>query len=125
MLRQGSVVRALVNDPRGGNPKLRPLVVLSPTRDIADNRPLVAVAITSQFSDPLAADEVALPYHPGGRSGSGLTRPCVAKCSWLVVLRLGDVQAQKGYLSTERLAAILTAVEQLDARNARDGGAAG
>lgn len=114
MLRQGSIVRASVNDPQGGNAKLRPLVVLTPTSEIADDALVVAAAITSQFSDPLAEDEVALPYHPAGRASTGLTKPCVAKCSWLVAIRPADVIEQRGFLSTERLTTILTAIAKLD-----------
>jgi mRNA-degrading endonuclease toxin of MazEF toxin-antitoxin module len=113
MLRQGGIVLALVSDPQGQNAKARPLVVISPTQEIASGNSLVAVAITSQFASPLAPDEVALPYHPGGQAATGLRKPCVAKCSWLAIIRLQEVLDIKGFVSNERLIAILTAVNQL------------
>lgn len=107
MLKQGSVIRAWIEDPQGGNPKPRPLVVVTPTDDIRQSAVLVAVAITGRFSDPLADDEVPLPYHPAGKANSGLRKPCVAKCSWMAITRLEDVLEVKGFLNTERLTVIL------------------
>jgi mRNA-degrading endonuclease toxin of MazEF toxin-antitoxin module len=117
MLKQGSIVRARVVDPQGGNSKLRPLVIVSPTSDINSKETLVAVAITGRFSDPLADDEVALPYHPAGSAASGLRKPCVAKCAWLVELNQADVVEQKGHLSNERLRAILQRITELGSRS--------
>jgi mRNA-degrading endonuclease toxin of MazEF toxin-antitoxin module len=114
MLRQGSVVLASVTDPQGHNPKVRPLVVLTPTPEIAASNALVAVAITGQFANPLAPDEIALPYHPGGRAGTGLRKPCVAKCSSLVTIQSVDVLELKGFVPNERLAAILNSVGRLE-----------
>jgi hypothetical protein len=113
MLKQGSIVLAWVNDPQGRNPKARPLVVITPTNEILTSKLLVAVAVTGQFSDPLADDEVALPYHPAGRASSGLRKPCVAKCSWLLPIRSEDVLERKGFLTSERVVAILSAVARL------------
>lgn len=114
MLRQGSVIQAKVHDPQGGNPKLRPLVVVTPTAEIVASAPLVAVAVTGTFSAPLAGDEVALPFHPGGLAKSGLRKPCVAKCSWLVTLQAEDVLEIRGFLANERIAAILQRIGKLD-----------
>jgi hypothetical protein len=114
MLRQGSIVQALVCDPQGRNPKVRPLVVITPTSEILASKLLVGVAITGQFSNPLCRDEVALPYHPGGRASSGLRKPSVAKCTWLVTVRPEDIAEHKGFLSAERLLAVLSAVQSLE-----------
>jgi len=110
MLRQGAVIVAWVSDPQGQNPKARPLVVLTPTKEIEASNLIVAVAVTGQFGDPLGPDEVALPYHPGGRAGTGLRKPCVAKCSWLVRIQPADVKERKGFIPSERLVAILNSV---------------
>jgi mRNA-degrading endonuclease toxin of MazEF toxin-antitoxin module len=117
MLKQGSIVRARVVDPQGGNAKIRPLVIVSPTTEINSKQTLVAVAITGRFADPLAADEVALPYHPSGIATSGLRKPCVAKCAWLVELESEDVVERKGFLSNERLSAILQRISELGSRS--------
>jgi hypothetical protein len=113
MLRQGSVVRARILDPLGDNPKVRPLVIVTQTHEISPNQPLVAVAITGRFSNPLAADEVPLPHHPAGSAKTGLRKPCVAKCSWVVSLRPEDILEQKGFITTDKLTAILKRINQL------------
>ena len=118
MLRQGSIVRAWVSDPQGRNPKLRPLVVITPSQDIPGCKVLVGAPITGQFSIPVAKDEIALPYHPGGRASSALRKPCVAKCSWLVTLRPEDIAEQKGFLSSERLLSVPKAVADLEGKPA-------
>jgi hypothetical protein len=114
MLKQGSIVRARVADPRGGNEKVRPLVVITPTREISANEPLLGVAITGSFSDPLKGDEVPLPYHPSGATNSSLRKPCVAKCSWLAELNLSDVIEIKGFISNERLIGVLNTIASLE-----------
>jgi hypothetical protein len=92
MLKQGSVIRARVGDPQGGNTKVRPLVIVTPTNEIAGENPIAGVAVT------------------------GLRKPCVAKCSWLVVLGVADVVEQKGFVSTERLTEILTKIRSLESK---------
>jgi mRNA-degrading endonuclease toxin of MazEF toxin-antitoxin module len=114
VLKQGSIVQARVYDPQGQNPKVRPLVVITPTPEIGAAAQFVAVAISGRFSTPLADDEVPLPYHPAGKANSGLRKPCVAKCSWLVTLAQADVVAEKGFLTAERLDAVLRAVGRLN-----------
>lgn len=113
MLQQGSVIRALVPDPRGQNPKWRPLVVLTPTAEIENAETIVAVAITGVYSDPLASDEVPLPYHPQGKARTGLRKPCVAKCSWLVTILKTNILDVRGFLSNERLSVLLLKVSEL------------
>jgi hypothetical protein len=75
MLKQGSIVQATVSDPQGRNAKLRPLVVVTSTSDLIASNEVRAVAITGRFTEPLQADEVRLPYHPGGQAKSG----CVSR----------------------------------------------
>jgi mRNA-degrading endonuclease toxin of MazEF toxin-antitoxin module len=113
MLRQGGIIQATVSDPQGGNAKLRPLVIVSPTSDVASAAELVAVAITGRFSEPLATDEVLLPFHPNGQAKSGLRKACVAKCSWLIKIQPADVVKQSGFLGAETLTAILRKVGEL------------
>jgi mRNA-degrading endonuclease toxin of MazEF toxin-antitoxin module len=113
MLQQGSIVQAKISDPQGRNTKLRPLVIVTPRTDFPTAKELFAVAITGRFADPLQADEVKLPYHPGGLANSGLRKPCIAKCSWLVTLRPQDIVKQSGFLSANTLLEILRKLGQL------------
>ena len=47
-LGRGSIIWAIVADPQGRNPKVRPLVVLTSTADIQPAGKVQCVAITSQ-----------------------------------------------------------------------------
>ena len=106
-IQQGCIVRASVLDPAGTNRKIRPLVIVTANSEIRTAQSLFAVAITGTFSDPPAADEVALPWHPKGASRTNLVKPCVAKCSWICELQLSDVIEVRGHVPTVQLQAIL------------------
>jgi mRNA-degrading endonuclease toxin of MazEF toxin-antitoxin module len=110
---QGSIVRAMVRDPAGGNPKIRPLVIVSANSDIGTSNSVFAVAITSQFREPLPSDEVALPWHLTGKSRTGLTKPCVAKCSWICELDEGTIVESRGHVPNLQLEEILVRVSNL------------
>jgi mRNA-degrading endonuclease toxin of MazEF toxin-antitoxin module len=106
-LQQGCIVRASVLDPAGTNRKTRPLVIVTPNSDIRTAQSLFAVAITGSFRDPPADDEVPLPWHSRGAARTNLTKPCVAKCSWLCRLRPADVIEVRGHVPTSELQTIL------------------
>ncbi len=53
---RGQIVKAEVLDPQGGNPKCRPLVIVTATEDIKPNQPFLAVAITGSPANPLPDD---------------------------------------------------------------------
>jgi hypothetical protein len=78
----------------------------------------VAVAITGRFSEPLAADEVTLPFHPRGRANSGLRKPCVAKCSWLETIEVNHVIEPMGFVSASIMRAILERIDQSNPQGA-------
>jgi len=114
--KQGSVIRARVLDLQGRNPKVRPLVIVTPTAEIPQATHIVAVAITGEFRDPLADDEVELPYDPGGRAGSGLRKQSVAKCGWQRRLAIKDIIERKGYLGVAKVEEILGKLADIEAR---------
>jgi hypothetical protein len=74
----------------------------------------VAVAITGNISQ--AADEVPLPWNHEGRGRTKLTKPCVAKCSWLLTLTSADVVEVKGHLPDAALHKILAVVNDIGRR---------
>ncbi len=112
-LHQGRIVRAKVCDPTGGNPKVRPLVVVSADSEMAAGSPLVAVAITSSFGDPLRENEVSLSWHRDGLSRTKLRKPCVAKCSWLCKIDIVDIVDFQGVVPPDQLELI---IERLSSR---------
>ena len=107
-VQQGSIIRARVTDPSGGNAKARPLVVISKTSEIERDGIFFAVAITGEFSDPLADDEILLPWDASRKCKTGLVKRCVAKCSWMRELPLTDVIEIKGHLGGSILDAVVT-----------------
>jgi len=112
-LAQGQIVQAEVCDPQGGNRKLRPLVIVTATSEITAQEPLVAVAVTSRFREPLEDDEVLLPWYPAGNVRTKLRKPCVAKCSWLCQLAVTDVVGQRGIVPREQMQEIIARVKTL------------
>jgi hypothetical protein len=112
-LAQGHIARAKVFDQQGGNPKVRPRVVVTATSEIPSQDALVAVAITGRFSDPLADDEVILPWHPEGRVRTRLRKSCLAKCSWLCQIRKEDTVATKGTVPRAQMEKIIGILRDL------------
>src|SRR5216684_9133514 len=82
ILGRGCIVLAEVTDPRGQNRKPRPLVIVTATEEIRTGEPFVGIAVSTTFPHPVPDDCVALPYHSGGRSRTGLRKKSVAVCSW-------------------------------------------
>jgi hypothetical protein len=107
-VQQGSIIRARVTDLSGVNIKTRPLVVVSKTLEIEREGVFYAVAITGEFSEPLAADEIPLPWDANRRCKTGLVKRCVAKCSWMREIPLTDVIEIKGHLSGHLLDVVVT-----------------
>lgn len=75
---------------------------------------LLLVAATGEFDpDALQADEVRLPAgNPAQPSQLGLTKPTIAKCSWLAIVREEDGEKIGGPVSELLFAAILSAVKR-------------
>ena len=87
----GRIVWATIPDPNGVNPKRRAVVLLVGEKDLpTPSSPLLGVAVTSTFKKPLAEDQVSLSWNPQ-KAGTGLTKPCVAVCSWLVAIHRADI----------------------------------
>jgi hypothetical protein len=78
----GLIVRAVVSDPAGRNPKARPLVLLTGEDDTPADAPLVGVAITSTLPTPLPDHYVLLPWDRAGHRQTGLKKKCAAVCNW-------------------------------------------
>ena len=88
---QGRIIRAEVLDPQNRNPKQRHLVIVSRNDQIESGKPFWCVAITGTLPQKLTDDYVILPFHPGGRAMTGLTKRCAAMCSWRVEIRESQV----------------------------------
>jgi hypothetical protein len=86
----GLIVRAVVPDQAGRNPKARPVVLLSGEEDTPADAPLVAVAISSTLPTPLPDHYVVLPWHPAGHRRTGLKKKCAAVCNWFAKVQRSE-----------------------------------
>jgi hypothetical protein len=105
----GSVVWAELADANGFR-KVRPAVVVSATADIAVERRVRVLAITTRLPDPLPDDHVLLPWDQQGKARSGLRRKCAAVASWLVEIPVGGVQQIVGIVPPDVVKELLAKV---------------
>jgi mRNA interferase MazF len=80
---QGRIVYANIPDPRGANPKKRPVIVVTPTSQLKTDRPVHVVGITSSLDQVSAADCVLLPWADFGRCVTKLSKKSAALCTWV------------------------------------------
>jgi len=93
VLRQGDVVLVVLLDPHGQNPKSRPAVVVSATKDIRPSGSIVVAAISTRFdAKALPPHHILVPSDPAGHRITGLRRPSVVKCDWLRVVPCADAK---------------------------------
>lgn len=85
-LQQGSIVWATIADEHGRNHKSRRTILVTPTQEFDASDEVVVVAITSTFDKPLPENRIELPWARHGHPVTGLTKPSVAVCDWLVRL---------------------------------------
>jgi mRNA-degrading endonuclease toxin of MazEF toxin-antitoxin module len=111
-LQQGSIVWVRVNDSAGRNPKCRPAVVVTPTREITENVPLVVVAVTTTIPDPRPDNYIALQWHRGKHPVTGLRVACCAVCDWLIEIEQSAIEQIGGITPPAVLAAILERIPQ-------------
>ncbi len=105
----GQIVWAEVADANGVR-KCRPVVLVTPTNQIATATALDVVAITSRLPDPLPADHVLLPWHAQGHPRTGLNRRSAAVCTWVTTVLPGDVQNVAGIVPGPVLLAIMSLI---------------
>ena len=107
--RQGQVCAALIH-PERGEPKRRPVVIITRTEEIRADQPVVVVAVSTTFTEPLSADQIELPFETRGRCSTGLARRSVAVCSWLTKLATSDLGEVRGHVPPPILLKILERV---------------
>lgn len=91
------VVVGQLRDPQGVNPKDRRCIVITPDADrIGSDGTIRVVAISSLVPDPLPADLVPLPWQLPYHPVTGLFKPSVAVCGWIVPIEPSRVVAQRG-----------------------------
>ena len=112
--RQGQVCSVLVR-PERGDPKNRPVILVTPTAEIRPGAPVVAVAVSTTFSESLSPDQIELPWERSGRCITGLTRRSVAVCTWLIPIRIEDIREVRGFVPAPVLLRILRRIRENEA----------
>jgi mRNA-degrading endonuclease toxin of MazEF toxin-antitoxin module len=107
--RLGSVVWAELEDANSFR-KLRPVVDVTPTVEIAPGKPVRVVAITTRLPNTLPDDHVLLPWDRQGKARSGLRRRCAAVASWQAEISVDDIQQVVGILPPAVIGELLAKV---------------
>jgi hypothetical protein len=98
-----------VPDKQNANHKDRPVVLVQDFDD-ADTH-IYGVAVTGTFPPLLPATSISLPYHRQGKTKTGLNKPSIADCTWIVVATPGDIIGPQGFTPAIQLANILQQVQ--------------
>ncbi len=108
----GSVVRMMLLDPQGRNPKPRPAVVITTDAELQEGCADVwLVAITGEGGHE-PQFEIPLAYDPAGKCRTGLRKPSVAVCCWLAKVPIDAIERRVGHLDAATMAAISMRVER-------------
>jgi mRNA-degrading endonuclease toxin of MazEF toxin-antitoxin module len=108
--RLGSVAWAELEDANGIK-KIRPVVVITPTAEIATAKTVHVVAITTRLLEPLPNDHVLLPWDRQGKARSGLKRRCAAVASWQAEIPVTQIQEPVGILPPAAIAVLIAKVK--------------
>jgi mRNA-degrading endonuclease toxin of MazEF toxin-antitoxin module len=106
----GRIVWFTVADPRGGNPKRRPGVVVSAP---AGGSVLVA-AVTTDIGRARSSETVELPSDPSGHPVTKLKRPSEVVCTWVTPVPVADLADAGGAVPPDLLAEIEEKVERFN-----------
>jgi mRNA-degrading endonuclease toxin of MazEF toxin-antitoxin module len=118
-LRYGQIVLAHVGDGHG-NFKTRPVVIVTRTEEFEEDGLFEAVCISTHIEDPLPPEHVKLPWHRSGHPRTGLDRPNVAKCNWVVEIDRSEVVKVLGDAPASRMIDISEALMRRDRQNESD-----
>jgi mRNA-degrading endonuclease toxin of MazEF toxin-antitoxin module len=113
-LSQGQIVWVTVPDPRGGNPKSRPAVIVTAAADIGTTGEVQVAAVTTMIGQAPFAETVELPSDAAGHPQTKLKKPCEVVCSWIVSVPVTDVRDTGGVVPSDLLAEILAKVQRLN-----------
>jgi mRNA-degrading endonuclease toxin of MazEF toxin-antitoxin module len=114
-LHQGRIVWVELLDPQGRNPKVRPAVIVTATRDILPDGDVVVAAVTTQLDTAPTEVCVELPWQRGGHPRTKLNSRNVVVCTWLVTIPVNEIRGTAGVAPIGQMNRILDIVRQLNA----------
>jgi hypothetical protein len=111
---QGRIIRAYGNDPQGGNPKVRPWVIVTPTDEIEPGIAFQVVGITTQMHLYPSEHYVQVPHaNPPARCVTELKEESAALCYWVVSLSENEIVRREGIVPPKYLNQILEKLSAL------------
>jgi hypothetical protein len=116
MLQQGAIVWATVKDTRGGNPKKRPVIVLTSNHEIRSGDVFVGIVCSNSAAlvVPLPDSCVRIPFDPAGKCRTLLRKPTVAVIGWYAEVPVDAIAADDvgGVIPSTLLATIIMRLSQ-------------
>jgi mRNA-degrading endonuclease toxin of MazEF toxin-antitoxin module len=107
------IVDALL-DPKGQNPKNRPAVIVTPSAELAEGRPIFVIAITTTLPEPLPNDYIPLPWSRPRHPRTGLNERNAAVGHWLAHVEESRIIRVIGRTPAAQLNMIVAALERLE-----------
>jgi mRNA-degrading endonuclease toxin of MazEF toxin-antitoxin module len=108
----GQIVEAYIQDGHGRT-KERPALIISRDEENDRGEDLQVIAITTQIEDPCPPYHVVLVSSPAPSRGTGLSKPCVAKCNWVRDVKQSKVIRSLGFLDLDLLTEIVNQFNKL------------
>ncbi len=84
----GRIVWAVPPSQRGMG-KVRPLIVATRRIDILKGNPIIVIACSAVFHEPLSPVEILLPFDQEGKGVTGLKADTIAVCDWIEAFPTG------------------------------------
>jgi len=116
----GHVVIADIPDPEGKPCDHEHTAMVLRPPDEKGN--LYLLAISSKFARPIGRLMIEVPWATGGHPVTGLSRPSVLKCGWVVPFHVDKIECRKGNIPSQyadlAVEYAITAIEEKRAQNA-------
>jgi mRNA-degrading endonuclease toxin of MazEF toxin-antitoxin module len=110
---QGRIIWATLPDPRGGNEKARPAVIVTSTNNVLPGGQVEVAAITTLIGHAPFSETVELPFSTTGHPDTKLKKPCEAVCSWVVSLPVASIRDSGGFVPADVLVELLAKIQRL------------
>ena len=119
-LQRGQIVWAWIDGRGRGERKRRPCVVLSPTDDISNGKPIAVICGSGSPNLPLRREDIVLPYreppsppHPVTK----LYKMTVAVCDWPEIITQADIASVGGVLPTRTMVEIMRVLREINPKD--------